>query len=93
MHTVKRARHLKKIFKIEYLRVNSFSVTSRRFSRNVVLNTEKDEFLIKSFLPDVKIPEVFLERVWKDSASFKNHVAIVSKNIFYYNCFYVKISK
>lgn len=50
----------------------------RKLSTSVVLR--KDDFIIKSSLPDIVIPQNmrFIDRVWSESAGYKNLVALVS---------------
>lgn len=68
MNALKKVKHLRKT-------IESFE---RNFNRCAVLTTvNKEDFVIKSFLPNVNVRDVsFLKRLWKDSEHFKNHVAI-----------------
>uniref|UniRef100_A0A2A4K1W8 Uncharacterized protein n=1 Tax=Heliothis virescens TaxID=7102 RepID=A0A2A4K1W8_HELVI len=39
----------------------------------------KDDFIIKSTIPDIVVPKTrFIDRLWADSAGYKNHVALES---------------
>ncbi|CAB3255927.1 unnamed protein product [Arctia plantaginis] len=46
----------------------------RKLSCSVV---HRDNFLVKSTIPDIVVPQMrFLDRLWVDSGSFQNHIAL-----------------
>lgn len=50
----------------------------RNFSTSTVLRNN-EEFVVKSTLPDIIVPQARLfDYMLKESASFKNHIALVS---------------
>lgn len=49
----------------------------RKLSTSAVFR--KDDFIIKSTIPDIVVPQTrFIDRMWLESAGFKNNVALVS---------------
>lgn len=55
----------------------------RKFSTSVVLRN--DDFIIKSTIPDIVIPKTrFIDRLFAESAGYKNHVALVSISFLFF---------
>lgn len=58
------------------LRDINFFKWQRKLSCSAVL---RNDFVVKSSIPDIVVPQMrFLDRLWVDAASFRNHVALES---------------